>query len=216
MLTDKEKSKLLVALCLSQTFQMALYLNISSFYPLYVSGTFPQDYNTTMIAIAISAFDLAGVVFSPLHIGLIGKLGRKNALLIANILLALTNGCLGALSYFNNDQWIEFFVASVVVRIVQGYADSLAMTAVFAIVASVFHEDKAKYIGICEAVGGLGLMAGPPIGSIIYSFKGFSFTFYFFGLTNLLAALLVLFLVPRSVNQEDSSQDPSLSKSLVP
>ena len=58
-------------------------------------------------------------------------------------------------------------------------------------------------MGFLEAAAGLGLMIGPPLGSIIYGHLGYAWAFYFF--TILLAYNLVclIVLMPASLNDKD-------------
>lgn len=106
-----------------------LYLNISSFYPLYVERTFGlETINSTMIAVAIAMFEFAGFVSNPIHAHTISKVGRKNSILIGLVILVLANTALGMLSYIPADNWVLFYVLSILVRLFQGYGDSLVVT----------------------------------------------------------------------------------------
>jgi predicted MFS family arabinose efflux permease len=49
---------------------------------------------------------------------------------------------------------------------------------------------------------GIGISLGPIIGGLIYEPFGFDGTFYFFAGTNIISIILVMFMIPNSVNQK--------------
>lgn len=131
-----------------------------------------------MIAVAMNSFELSGVMFTPLHAVTMSYIGRKNAILIGMLILMLTNTAMGLLSMSSDWKW--FFSLSIVIRFIEGYGDTLAMTAFFSVICSKFPTQKTRYIGYLESSIGLGLMAGPPIASLIYGRFGYALAFYFF------------------------------------
>jgi MFS family permease len=50
------------------------------------------------------------------------------------------------------------------------------------LISSNFSEDKTKYYGYLESFIGIGLIAGPPIGSLAYDFFGYDWAFYVFAI----------------------------------
>ena len=52
-----------------------------------------------------------------------------------------------------------------------------------------------------KSATGLGLMAGPSLGSLIYGQYGYAVTFYFFSIFIFLAIILQLLLIPNSQNK---------------
>ena len=61
-----------------------------------------------------------------------------------------------------------------------GYADSLILTTSVSLLGSNFSDQRARYFGLMEAACGLGLIIGPPIGSIMYGYFGFEGAFMVF------------------------------------
>ena len=49
---------------------------------------------------------------------------------------------------------------------------------------------------------GIGISLGPIIGGLIYEPFHFDGTFYFFAATNIISFILVMFMIPNSVNQK--------------
>ena len=80
-----------------------LYLNISSFYPLYVNVKYKGKISTVMIACTLCCFNLAGVVCTPIHAITISRMGRKNALLVGFWAILISNTALGLCSLISED-----------------------------------------------------------------------------------------------------------------
>ena len=56
-------------------------------------------------------------------------------------------------------------------------------------------------IGYIEAVTGIGMIIGPLLGSLLYSFGGYTFTFYCFGSIFLFFGLFVRIIFPRNIDK---------------
>ena len=107
---------MIVVILLSEIMCTMIIVNIQSFYPLYVTQRFGQYISPSMVAIAMSCFEVAGVLFTPVHAYSISKMGRKNSMIIGMICLLLTNTGLGMLSYLADDQWLLFYILSCSIR----------------------------------------------------------------------------------------------------
>ena len=100
-------------------------------------------------------------------------MGRKNAVLIGTLISALTMVGLGITAYVPRDKPRMFIIANVVMRLIQGYGDSLTWTSCMSITNIIYSEDKAEKIAYVEMAVGFGTMAGPVIGAFIYSAIGY-------------------------------------------
>ena len=89
-----------------------------------------------MIAVAMSAFNLSGLLCAPIHAMTISKMGRKNAIIFGILLVLISNTCMGLISLLDKDDWKLFFGLSFFIRFVQGYGDSLTMTTGFSVISS--------------------------------------------------------------------------------
>jgi predicted MFS family arabinose efflux permease len=95
-----------------------LYLSITSFYPLYTDGKYGKKISTVTISFTLVCFNLAGVVCTPIHAITIGKMGRKNALLIGFWAILISNTALGLCSLVSEDQPTFFIILCCVARFV--------------------------------------------------------------------------------------------------
>jgi MFS family permease len=118
-LTEKEKKTLIRTLLFSLVCCGTVYLNVMSFFPLFVKDKYGEDtISATMISVCMSAFEFAGIVTSPINASMISKIGRKTSLIIGFILIALSTFSLGALSYIDTTEWKTFYYASMATRFV--------------------------------------------------------------------------------------------------
>ena len=117
-LTPSERSKLLFAVLFGQVVCGTLYLNISSFYPLHVAEHFEEQINAIMVAVALSAFEVAGIMCTPLIPKIMGCLGRKYSINFSFALLIISNSGLGLLELVPDDNWKLFWGLSVLVRFI--------------------------------------------------------------------------------------------------
>jgi len=69
------------------------------------------------------------------------------------------------------------------------------------VVNQVFSENKAQYISYLEAASGLGMIVGPPLGSLIYGFSGYQWSFYAFSILILSNFAQCVFLIPNKINK---------------
>jgi MFS family permease len=69
-------------------------------------------------------------------------------------------------------------------------------------------------MGILEGAQGFGLFLGPAIGSTIYAFFGYDWTFYSFGIFNISLAFILYFLFPEE--QPKVLNQPNLDPLLTP
>jgi hypothetical protein len=97
-LNPKEKKALVYSILFTNMVCGTLYLNIVSFYPLYAEKMFPDYMTSTLVAVAMNTFELAGVVSTPIHAVSISKIGRKNSILIGIFVLLICNTAMGYIS----------------------------------------------------------------------------------------------------------------------
>jgi MFS family permease len=83
----------------------------------------------------------------------------------------------------------------------QGLGDSMVATSAYSIVAIEFPQQREIYIGYVQTAVGLGLLLGPVIGTIIYSFAGYEGTFYILSGVLTCSLLITTFFLPSRLNK---------------
>lgn len=64
-----------------------------------------------------------------------------------------------------------------------------------------FPHDAEKYLGWAEAATGIGLVAGPVIGSVLFRFLKYKFTFVAFGGLLAIGGIFLMIILPNSLNK---------------
>jgi MFS family permease len=61
----------------------------------------------------------------------------------------------------------------VIIRLFQGFGDSIAMSTTYSLISLTFSDEKTIYIGYLQTCWGLGTLIGPTLGSIFYGIGGY-------------------------------------------
>lgn len=64
-----------------------------------------------------------------------------------------------------------------------------------------FPTDAEKYLGWAEAATGIGLVAGPVLGSVLFRFLEYEFTFVAFGVMLALGGVFLAIILPNYLNK---------------
>jgi MFS family permease len=182
------------------------YLNVSSFFPLFVKANYGEEViSTTMVSLCMCSFEFAGVIMSPINSRSLSIIGRKNALTLGFTIMFCSCAGLGMIAKIPTSNWKTFYAIACFTRFMQGYGDSLVLTSSFSMVASNFSEERDKYFGYIEAASGLGLVIGPPIGSMIYGRFGYQWAFYSTSIFVFINVIICMFFVPNKLNLNHES-----------
>ena len=196
------RQRMMIPMAFGQFNCCALSLIMASFFAGHCADKYPNSgINATLVAIAMGTLDGAGIVFTPFFKYFVGWTGRKNALTFAYILLIVTNAGLAVLSYIPEDKWQIFYGGTVVCRFIMGIGAALVINTNNGIVCLAFSDDKAPYLSVTLGVGGLGQIIAPVIGSAVYGFGGYAFTFYFLAVLLTINLGVNTILVPSVLNQ---------------
>lgn len=113
-----DKKMILASIIQSNIIDATLYLNIVSFFPLYANFKFGDKISTGEIAVAVTAFEFAGILLTPIIIKIISKIGRKNCILISHMIMIISNTGLGLLSLIGKDKPKIFLLLSFILRFI--------------------------------------------------------------------------------------------------
>lgn len=66
-----------------------------------------------------------------------------------------------------------------------------------------FEDNQQRYLGYIEASSGFGLIVGPLVGSLLYTYFGFKITFLICAFTFLIFGFSTMKVISDSVNKKD-------------
>ena len=174
----------------------AAYSLLPSFFPVEAAA---RGMGEDLIGITFAMFAAVAFACSPIAAQMMSRHGRKRVYLCGLSLVALATTAFGATAKLSGT---AFTMAALVLRLVQGVGSALEETAAYAIVASLDPDRTSLYLGLCELSTGLGYMAGPAIGGLLYTIGGFKGPFVALGLGLVPAAGLIAFALPSSGGSE--------------
>jgi len=99
-----------------------------------------------------------------------------------------------------------FFGLSLAIRFLQGVGDSMVATAAYSIVSIEFPHQREVYIGYCQTSVGLGLLLGPVVGTTIYRFAHYEYTFYILAVVLSISVCTAFFMIPNRINKYNSDK----------
>eukprot|EP00347_Sterkiella_histriomuscorum_P003211 403365165 len=197
--TNKKMRKNVLFSCLFSLMMInTLFLNVENILPTWIPDHFPA-LHAIQISFILSAFEISGLIFSPFIGKNLNAVGRKNTILIGEIIMIISTVALGATQYITNQDW--YLYTSLLLRFIQGIGSAQVQTSCYAIITFVFSDNREKYIGMAEAIAGVGLMVGPVIGGFFYSAFGYFSTFFIFGIMLTLNFFIALLITPDTLNK---------------
>jgi MFS family permease len=182
----------LVGLCICVLLCNSAFTVISPFYPAVALRRGVPEW---LIGIIFSFFPIASLLLSPFLPALMFALGKTPILILGLFLVAASNILISFLESFSPAVAIT---ASFLSRILSGLGSACSNVSSNAILASDYPENLSKYIAIVQAFGGLGLVAGPSIGSLLYAQDGFQTSCGVFGIVVLVFIPIEILLVGKS------------------
>ena len=192
----RSENRIGLAVILFQFFCSNMIVNYAfAFYPLYIDDNYPSI-SSFETGIFLSIPDFAILLFG-IPIGELAiKLGRKTAIRVATITLLSSATALAFLTLVKNDKDV-FLFASAFFRFIFGLGYIGVFVVGFGAIASDYGPNAGKYNGYGEGFGGLGLFAGPILGSIFYQYLDFFDGYAFLCGVYALCLIFVIFFYPK-------------------
>ncbi|VDM53899.1 unnamed protein product [Angiostrongylus costaricensis] len=153
--------------------------------PFYPDEAKKKGMTESQTGIVFGVFELVMFVMAPIfgkYVCLILANSRRLLLFLFRFLNYLPSGSI-------------FFLASLLIRILEAIGDAAFVTSSFAISAKCFPGNIAVVVGVMETFAGLGYTAGPLIGGFLYEFGGFQVPFLVLGAILILATALGWWLI---------------------
>jgi len=174
-------------------------MNIHALLPEFVETTYPE-LTSFDVGMLMSIFPVGFLLSAPFIGDNIGKIGRKNALMIGVVAMAVATLLFGVAS-FSSDAWTFYFI-SLAARGTQGVADAIINITVPALVVNWYPRRlQNQYNGSCCSAMGLGICIGPALGALVYTYFDYFWTFTIFSAYILLFAGGSLLMIPSEVNK---------------
>uniref|UniRef100_T1IGZ3 Major facilitator superfamily (MFS) profile domain-containing protein n=1 Tax=Strigamia maritima TaxID=126957 RepID=T1IGZ3_STRMM len=146
--------------------------------PFFPAEAARKGVTATTYGFVFSSFSLTVFLLAPFFGKYVAKIGPR---FLMNSGIFVTGFCcilFGLLDKMTHSYFVTF---AFLVRIVEATGDAAYNTANFAIMAATFPEDIGKIFALLRGSNGVGLIAGPTIGGLLYQIGGYSLPFAFMG-----------------------------------
>lgn len=101
-----------------------LYTNLHSFFPLYMLKNFPGMLSSMHFGVILAIFEVSNMIISLILGKYIGIIKRKDLIISSYIVLFFGTLLFTFLSYLDSEQYLMFFIISMVLRVIQGAASA--------------------------------------------------------------------------------------------
>nr|CAD7448874.1 unnamed protein product [Timema bartmani] len=174
-------------------FACAICVSIQA--PFYPKEAESKGASATEHGLVFGIFELVSFLVSPLLGKYMDKIGPKKVLNTGIFIAGICCMLFGLLDLLTGHT--IFITLSFLIRIIESMGASAATVAAFAITAEMFPDKVAVTFATLEIFYGMGYIAGPMIGGVLFSLGGYKLPFLVMGGTLALDCLLIYILLPK-------------------
>ena len=156
----------------------------------YMTGKFALPFfaknlgaSTTLIGTISSISTLTGIFLKPIIGGIGDKFNKKQLLLLANLIFALT-----PLFYIFIDQTYQL----VIIRLFHGLSTAIYGPITLAIISTVYTNQRATYLGWFGTARTIGYLVGPILGGLIMLYYDSKNLFFLTGIISFVSFLPII------------------------
>ncbi|GAB1610828.1 MFS-type transporter SLC18B1-like [Argonauta hians] len=204
-ISRKEKLTVLFMCCITLV-QSLCFSVLAPFFPAeaQLKGLSPLE--TGMI---FGAFELMIFLTAPFFGAYLTKFGIKFTYIAGCLSAGICTVIFGFLKWC--PPGYQFLLMCFLARSVEAVSVSAYITASLAVVAYIFKERASLAVGFMEIFNGVGMMAGPPIGGVLYELGGFGLPFWALGGVTVVLAFFSAFLMPPITDDSKPNQRSKLA-----
>lgn len=182
---DPDRSKVITILCLINLFANSAYSSIAPFYPYEaVKKGLPEE----TLGFIFAGYSISMFVFAPMFGAMLNKFGRKNVLILGCLCESIAMFCFGLFVLIESP--VCYGIMSFLCRVIEGFGNGCLNSATSSIISFNYADNMGNLMGLTQTFTGLGMLAGPIFGSILYEAGGFKLPFFVTG------ALLFVLIFP--------------------
>jgi MFS family permease len=176
--------------------------------PFYSEAAERQGIHPWLIGVIYSVCPVAAFICSWFLPKYLERIGRTTVLCSGLIIIGLSNI---TLVFLPDSTFKLAILLSFISRITEGLGSACCMVTCNTTLTSDYPEDISRIVATIEIMSGIGLSAGPAIGSVIYKYSGFKMTCLSIGLAMLIYAPILLLIIGRSRKYQKTSEIISIT-----
>ena len=152
-----------------------------------------------------AGYSLSMCLFAPLFGALLNKLGRKNVLIMGCLCEAIAMFCFGLFVLIEDP--VTYGIMSFLCRVVEGFGNGCLNSATSSIISFNYADNMGNLMGLTQTFTGLGMLAGPIFGSVLYETGGFKLPFFVTGALLFVLIFPISYLVKNDRNTSGENED---------
>lgn len=179
-----------------------MYSMQAPFYPREASskGLRPSQYSLTF-----SAFELTGLIITPMVSYIIKDISSKNAACLALFTSGTALSIYGFLHFINRGQ--VFLIYSCLLRILESIGFNTYCVSGFTIVTTLYSDSPAVKTSLLLTCIYIGMTIGPIVGGMLFSIGGFVMPFLVLAPFLLVACLMFYSILPSNLSTSSSESN---------
>ena len=161
---------------------------------------------STYVGITFALYSVGAIFWSPIIAKHVDRVGARNLMGFGISLMGLTFITFGFIEMMESR--VNILVLAFTLRLLHGIGCSTNYTTCLSIATNDFPEDKSRVVGYLQMMTGAGSILGPVIGSALYSFLGFKYTFFMYGGFEIILGIFIRFnLSERKIHQSKQPEE---------
>lgn len=172
--------------------------------PFFTHEAQIKGVSATESGFVFSVFELTIFLVAPIFAKLVAIVKPRFLLLSGLFYVGMASILFGSLKM--SPPGSVFLGLAIAVRVFEGLGTAAFQTAVFSIVAAEFPKSLASSYSMQQTAFGVGLVAGPTVGGILYEVGGFMLPFLSVGSLLLVCYVFAYLLLPPTENQDQIFQ----------
>ena len=190
-------SGIVALIMLLTTISNSTYTIIAPFLPLELVR---KEVSETLSGYIFAIYSLSIIFGSPLMCSVIQKVGRRTTITLGSALMGVTFIVFGLIGHIEST--VAYVTFALAARLLQGLATVSIQVTCYSIATNFFPVKKMRLIGLIEAATGLGMIAGPFIGTVLFQIAGYNGMLFCFGAIFLVITGLMPFVLPVFVDKK--------------
>lgn len=164
--------------------------------PFFPSEAEKKGATATEYGLVFGVFELVVFLVSPFYGQHLTSIGPKRMFFSGICTSGVCSVLFGLLDFINGHLW--FISLAFLIRIIEAMGNAAFLTASFAIIANEFPDNIATTFASLETFFGLGLIAGPSVGGVLYELGGYKLPFVSLGGLLFITAISTKVVLPSS------------------
>lgn len=181
----------------------------SSIAPFFPDEAQKKGLPEASLGFIFSGYSISMCLFSPLYGSMLTNIGRKNVLVMGCLFESIAMFVLGFMDKMSDDRAALYGTLCFFCRFIEGFGNGCLNSATFSIIQFSYGDNAGNLIGLTQTFTGLGMLAGPILGSVLFEAGGFELPFFVCGALLFALTIPICFILPND-KKKRTDQDAGL------